>query len=551
MPYGLAALLASSLVVALTGGGRFVIDGLTISMRDWRRPIAIWSLLLLARLVWLWRRHASADGAQRLADETSTIGLWALLLLGPALWLHYLVVACGGLDSHGYVSAADLLTNGRLHAPQATQWLPLDRPIDALAPLGYISSQDGRAIVPEFPLGLPLVMALFQLAFGTSGPFYVSPLLGAGTVALTFVLMRRVSTPLAAAFAGAVIAVHPLFFTYAIQPMSDVTATFWLVLAVTLLSGHHPRPLAAGMAAGLALMTRPPLGLPALVLPFLPLFRSGAGVVARYFVGLVAWLIVLMALQWAMFGSPFTSGHGAASVVFSFDALPHNLWAHAKWLLFLHTPMLLLALAAAWRFGNRRFLVAALIVFLAVSAPYMLYRVPFDDWEMLRFLLPGLVFLLMAASDGTVRVCERFLPRAAVPMTVLAVAVAIGVSSHRYLQERQVFRLAAAESKYPAVAAWFSENSTPDDVVLASLHSGSVRHYSGRLTLRWDRIPSERMADVVDAISDRGGSAFLVLDGGAERQQFADRFGAGGPDGLRIEFVDRIRTVDIGRVILY
>jgi len=229
--------------------------------------------------------------------------------------------------------------------------------------------------------------------------------------------------------------------------------------------------------------------------------------------------------------------------------LAHNLAAHGRWLLVVHTPLFVLALAAAWRYGNKQFLATATAIFLAVAAPYMLYRVAFDDWEMLRFLLPGLVFVMMSAADGAVKLSERFVPRTAVPVAAVAMALVATTASYGFLRSRGVFQLADGESKFSRVGIWFNEHAASNDVVLAALHSGSIRYYTGRTTLRWDRMPPQSAAKAVRAILGRGGNAYLVLDGIDEQAQFAQRFGAH-PDGVRIDFIGRVRTVDIARVTL-
>lgn len=543
-----ASLAAVSLFLALTGGGRIDIAGVVVSARDATRPAGLLALLLLWRAVALWREPARPGRLQRLTEEAARIGLGAVVLLMAALGLRYLVKACGGLDSHGYVSAATLLTTGRLSVPQPlVAWLPIDHAIDALAPLGYVPSPDGREIVPRFPLGLPLVMALFRILAGTDGPFYVAPVLGAATVILTFGLVNRVGGPLAAGLAAALLAAHPLFVTYAIQPMSDVPATFWVVLATFLLYRERPLPVVAGVAAGMATLTRPPLALAALVLAVV----SGRGRPTpsrRFLIGFLPCLVLLIALNSALYGSPTASGYGSPTDLFGLGAIPHNLWTYGKWLLSLHTPVFVLLIVAAWFVADRRFLVVGWLLFIAVAAPYMLYTLFFDDWETLRFLLPGLVFLVMIAAHATTVLLNRYVPAPLAPLLILLLAGGVTAASYAYLEERQVFRLRLLESKYPAVAAWLAENSDGDALVFATQHSGSIRHYSGRTTIRWDLIPPERFAPTVAAITGRRRQMFLVLDGNAERTEFAGYVGAGGTAGVDVEFVDRVQNVSIATV---
>jgi len=541
----LAGLLSATLWVALTGGGRLDLGRLTLSLRGWDRPLGLFFILLVGFALWGWRRHPHYTVSEVAgASGVARIGLLSLVMLVPALWVTYLDAAAGGLDSYGYVSASLLLASGHLQTVQPSVWLGIPDAIKALTPLGYLPSLDGTAIVPEFPLGLPAVMALFLRLFGAIGPFLVAPVLATGCVVLTFVLVRRVTSIEGALLAAILVAVQPVFFGYAIQPMSDVAATFWIVLAVTLLMRERPYSLLAGLAAGLALWTRPPLGLAALALPFLPITKGTNR--PAYALGFAPGLVALMGVQWVLYGGPFASGHGTADSLFSFDMLAHNLGAHARWLIVENTPLLPLALVVAWRFGHRRFLWSALALFVLVTAPYLLYRVPFDDWEMQRFLLPGLVFLLMSAADGTQAFFARVLPRATAPLATLALAALLAFASHTFLGNRGVYRLADSESKFPRVGAWFSAKARAGDVVLAALHSGSIRYYSDRTTIRWDQLTLDTLPAVVRAIEARGGVAYLTLDGNTERAQFAQRFGKA-PD-VNIEYVDRVRTVDIARI---
>lgn len=542
MHHGLAALLALTLWVALTGGGRLAAGDISVSIRDWRRPAVLCAALAIGYFSWWWRTHRKAP--ETFGNDIAHVGLLSLLMLVPTLWLTYLVVACGGLDSHGYVSAANLFASGRLRLPEPADWLPIAGAIDALAPLGYVPAPDGTAIVPRFPPGLPLVMATLQTMFGANAVFYVAPVFGVGTLVLIYVLMRSISSSMAALLAASLVAIQPVFFTYSLQPMSDVPATFWLLLAATLLLRKQPHPIAAGLAAGMAMLTRPPLGLAAMALLLIAKRHS-----VRYLAGFVPAVLAFIAVQWTLYGSPLASGYGSAGSLFTVEAVARNMRAHGAWLWTIQTPLFPLALFAAWRFGHRRFLGAAAMIFAAVALPYIVYASFFDDWEVQRFLLPGLVFLIMAAADGAVAMLARFAPRPAVGVAALALAWLLAFASHTFVSSRGVFQLADAESKFPRVGTWFSENAADDDVVLAALHSGSIRYYSRRQTVRWDRLPPGSLADVVTAIARRGGAAYLAMDGNAEREEFTERFGSD-PEGVRIEFIDRIRTVDIARVSL-
>jgi hypothetical protein len=62
-------------------------------------------------------------------------------------------------------------------------------------------------------------------------------------------------------------------------------------------------------------------------------------------------------------------------------------------------------------------------------------------------------------------------------------------------------------------------------VVLALQHSGSLRYYSGRQTLDWDRIPAGELAASVRALESYGYDVYLMLDSQAERAMFEAKHG--------------------------
>ena len=541
-----SVMVAFTFFILITGGGQISLGGLTLSAHDWRRPASLAAVLLIVGGVRAGRAWTRSTWLDRAAADAALFTLATITLVMNSLWWFYLVKACGGLDSHGYVSAAELLTTGHLSVTQPiAAWLPFPGAIDAATPLGWVPALAGPESVPRYPLGLPLVMALFREIGGAGAVFYVSPVLASATLVLIYFIVRRAGGVLDAALATALVAVHPVFFTYALQPMSDVPATFWIVLAVFLLTRERAWPVAAGVAAGMAMLTRPVLGLAAIVLA-VAARRGRPRDDVRFALGFGSLLIVQLLVSAALYGRATGSGYGDAANLFAIEAIPRNVAMYAKWFLRLQTPLVPAVVAAAWLVGDR-FVRTAFLLFAAVAAPYLLYVPFFDDWETLRFLLPGLVFLLMAAAHAATRLLDRLVPAAVAALLVIVLAIGAAAGSVVYLRERQVFRLWAAESKYPAVAEWVSSHGDANAVVFASLHSGSVHYYSGRTTVRWDRIPADRLAATVASIGSRGSRMFLVLDGNAEREEFQQRFGSD-PSGVRIEFVDRVRDVSLATV---
>ena len=120
-------------------------------------------------------------------------GLLAIVVI--AIAVQFGSTVAGGSDSYGYVSQAGLWRGGQLTVDQdLAARVPWPLAIETLAPLGYRPAP-GRpnAVVPIYPAGLPLLMALFQLVGGYCAAFLVVPGCGALTVWLTYALGRRLS----------------------------------------------------------------------------------------------------------------------------------------------------------------------------------------------------------------------------------------------------------------------------------------------------------------------------------------------------------------------
>ena len=157
---------------------------------------------------------------------------------------------------------------------------------------------------------------------------------------------------------------------------------------------------------------------------------------------------------------------------------------------------------------------------------YLFYR-PFDVWWYLRFLLPMWPMLMLAVAAGIEAVASRLGASADEPrraaIAIAAVVALVSVQHLRFLSARSVFDLGRSERKYVDVARFVADHTEPDAVILSHLHSGSLRFYADRLTLRFDILDAGWLDRSLTWLQSGGHHPYLVLDG-REVEEFRLRF---------------------------
>lgn len=543
---GVVLLAACLLLILAFGGVDVPLGPLRIRLHDGVRPTVLLTLALALR-VWL-------ALPKPLASYISTRGLSALLLAIAAVYTQHHVRVAGGLDSYGYLSAASLLASGRLTEPQKlAALLPFEEAPAAAAPLGYVPAPEGRdASVPRFPLGLPLVMALFRV-FGPVGPFFVPLLMAFATIGLAGVMGRDPAVPASGLFTAVLVAVDPLMVHYGMQPMSDVPAEFWLLAALWLRLERPRWAIAAGVCGGMAILTRPAL-LPAVfVLGVATSDRRRYSHTAAFTATVGGFIVIQLVLNHVLYGNMFTSGYGPASHLFELSAarLSANVANFGKWLTYSHTVIVwLLWPAALVVLRHRKWAWQISAVAAAAAAPYLFYLV-FDDWESSRFLLPTIVLVLILSARA-LSVALSHLPHLSqhlhLPHLVLFfLAFACATAAHRFLEREGVYRFGSVEEKYALVGEWFKTHTSDRAVVLAGLHSGSIRLYGQRETIRWDQIPSTKLQATLRSLQAAGYELYLALDNPSEPALFAARFTTDATTAA--EPIARVRVVSIYRFV--
>jgi hypothetical protein len=455
-------------------------------------------------------------------------GLAGLIALAGLTWN---TRVAAGADAYGYVSQADLWLRGDLHIDQsfgATVPWPMAR--WTFTPLGYRPEPDGYRIVPAYPPGLPLLMAAAKAIAGHCALFWVVPLSGAVLVLATYFIGRRIGRPLVGLAAAWVVATSPTLLFMLMAPMSDVpAAAAWAVAVACVLGATPAAALGGGVAAAIAILVRPNLVPIAAVLFVWIWSRHHRRAALMFLIPAMGGAAVVALINARLYGSPLRSGHDLTDG-YALAYIWPNLQRYVGWFLSAENPFaiaglvaLILPAAALWPARARRdarWLLAACAAVVWIS--YLFY-VPWDAWWYLRFLLPSWPMMAIGIASLAAAIAhasgQRWRP------VVLAGLAVVGVAGVVQAGRRAAFDVARGEAKYVEVARAVESITGPDDVIISAQHSGSIRYYAGRLTLRWDVGDPAWLDRTVDWLASHGHHPYFVVEE-AEIATLREKYGA-------------------------
>lgn len=543
-------LLAASLaltVLVFAAGIDFRLAGVTVRSHSAGRVFAGAAALFLVRRQFGIAAYAPWVG--RVAVLTAVCG-------SIATWFRFLLTTIGGADSFGYVSASRLIASGNLtDAMPIAEWLSAANRMAIASPLGWAPAPDASGIVPAYPLGVSFVMAAFAVIGGSNAVYYVSPAMALLTLALVYRFARDWFDREVALMAVALTAWHPVFIAYAKQPMSDMAATMWIMLAVVAalavpataaLKSAAGSALVAGLAAGAAVITRPALLLGAAVVPLIsyrPDSRWRRLVLAA--AGLGAGVVIQMVLQAQLFGSPMATGYGTTGF-FSVSRIPANLVIFVRQFWATLGPVWLAGMIAGWGVTPRELRWRLPAIALPISIPYLLF-ISFDDWEVLRYLLPGTVPFAAIAAAGVVRMTRSVTRPGLAAALTSGILLLVTLRAESLLRRSSVWEISSLEARYTLAAEWLNVNTPLASVALANQHSGSLRWYGKRQTLRWDFIDPQQLVTTVSELQSHGATVYVALEG-REVEMFDTRF-ADVIGRLQVDHVGRVRNVSFRRLV--
>ena len=532
-PFVVIAVVAAvyAVSIASTGGFDLEIGSARIRSHAWERPALVASI---AVILFLWVERRRTHGAMVSWWTAFESPLVAHAIVGAAvIWTLFAGArfgspVAGGSDSYGYLSQAHQLGDGRLSEPiPANPGFTWTNARWTLTPLAHVGMREPGRMAATYPPGLPLLMAAV-LPLGDRAAYLLVPIFGALLVFFTWRAGLLLGDSLAGAVAALLLSLSPTFLLQSIQPMSDVPAAACWAGAVLSAAGKGRRSaLLAGVLTAMAILIRPNLApLAAVVFALLAASREARGQRAIMFLApMMVGAGVLLMIQSVRFGSAFGSGYGDPGELFGLANIPVNLRLYSRWMTASHTPVIWLSLAAPLVLTRAR----THPLFLAIGAliagtwcaylPYVVFQA--DEWFYTRFLLPAIPFMLLFACM-VVTAGVRLVPVPARVVMACGFALCMGLEFAQ--SSAPILRgTAAHEQRYKAAGTFVRDTLPPNAIVLAAQHSGSVRYYSNKPTVRWDIAAPAELDAIINAVRSAGFAPFVVIDTG-EVSAFREHF---------------------------
>ena len=257
----------------------------------------------------------------------------------------------------------------------------------------------------------------------------------------------------------------------------------------------------------------------------------------RFVAGSLPGPLVIAALNAYLYKSPLTSGYGSLNELYAVANVWPNVARYWSWLVEVETPLILLAPLAflvllgvergaaprdSW--SPRLIAIVGMSMATILVVAYLFYF-QFNDFSYLRFLLPAFPVLLVLGAWLVWFAAERLAPRArpwvATSISILLVAAAVRADARLDILER-----CRGLERYRTAGEHIAKHLPQNAVVFSMEHSGSVRYYGNRVTVRYDMIAPHELDAAIDGLRRSGFRPYLLLEAWEEpkfRQQFSGR----------------------------
>jgi hypothetical protein len=455
----------------------------------------------------------------------------ALSFLGYYSYLIFSNVSdvAGGSDSSGYLNCAKRLWNGHLveRIPALDLFFLKNEFNHNFRPLGFSwSARRMDIIIPSYPVGLPLHMAFFAAILGwDKGPFLVSPAAALLGLLLIYWLGRQLGlSPLYSGAGAFILAVFPPYVFQAIQPMSDVLATLWVMIAILAAVLSQKRSLWAllsGAAFGMSVLVRPSDILAILAILFmLPTKRRSY----LYFVaGGLPFGLFFLILNHALYGGWFITGyHGGIFWDLALKHFPVRFWHYLSTLSLTLTPLILLGwgIFLAIRSVSLKKRLFFFVWFFPLFSFFCFYK-PYEAWWYLRFLLPVIPALILAFLLTVHHFFESLAkkkPRERTIRLIAHLAFSVIVMGILYGEARQVKKLnflsfGKGESTYRESCLWAKKELPEKSVVICHQLSGALTYYTSFIPCRLDSLDFRKFEYLRPRVESQGYAWYALLFG--------------------------------------
>jgi hypothetical protein len=322
------------------------------------------------------------------------------------------------------------------------------------------------------------------------------------------------------ATAAIVATTSPIVLFQSAWPMSDVPAgALWTGALLGALGNSRRGSFYAGLAAAAGLLVRPNLPLLAILLfGWIVLTARGKERIVRaalFSIPIVPAAIAIAVINTMWYGSPFTSGYGPSADIYALANIAPNLRLYPAWLWQSQGFWILLAFVTILPLvrgsGRSGPIVLCWVYFLATFACYVAY-LPFEEWWYTRFLLPGLGALFVLIALGLVHVARNTTQPWGTLAATIVLLLSVKHTTEFALDNGAFGGLRQNEQRYADVAEFVYGNLPDNAVIFAMQHSGSLRMWGGRLTLRYDEVSPDWYSQVVPGLEHLGLHPYLGID---------------------------------------
>jgi hypothetical protein len=134
----------------------------------------------------------------------------------------------------------------------------------------------------------------------------------------------------------------------------------------------------------------------------------------------------------------------------------------------------------------------------------------FDSAAYLRFLLPVYPFLMIGLATVVYRLLS--LRVLAVTIATCALVAASCLQAWYHIASHGFFEIGKSDTKFEVAGRIVARAVPPNGVVMTMQHSGSIRYYGGRLTMRYDQLDEEWLDRAVEWLSSQGVGTYAFIE---------------------------------------